>query len=77
MNEIEGVQRGRVLVLGSVREGGKSMVLALLNEIAGQQALRVDKLYADIQCVEEGPSKAVNAPHGPQPKGKKGKVRKW
>lgn len=75
-NETEGIPTVRVLAHGP-GSGGKSVVIALLNELAKQQALRVDKLYADIQCVEEGSFKAVNAPHGPQPKGKKGKVRKW
>jgi hypothetical protein len=39
--------------------------------------LSFDSMWLDDLQAVASDDKPVNAPHGPQPKGKKGKVRKW
>ena len=93
MNEIEGIPVGRVLVIGSGKSAMDYMLIQLAlehgidlriaeAEVAGvsrssYDGLSFDSMWLDdIQAVASD-DKPVNAPHGPQLKGKKGKVRKW
>jgi hypothetical protein len=96
MSKIEGIPIGRVLVLGSGREGGKSMLNEIMIQLALQDKIALEIAEAEPSGVLEASgvslsfdsmwlddleinyeNKPVNAPYGPQPKGKKGKVRKW
>ena len=93
MNEIEGIPVGRVLVIGSGKsvmnvilihlalEHGVDLKIAVaeVNNVSPSPyvGLSLDlMLLDDLQAVASD-DKPTNAPHGPQPKGKKGKVRKW
>jgi hypothetical protein len=90
MNEIEGIPVGRVLVIsgGKSRVNDILIQLALehnLNiEIAEMDKLKqsikgisFDSMWIDALQAVDSDDKPTNSQYGPQPKGKKGKVRKW
>ena len=93
MSEIEGIPVGWVLVIGSGKSVMNAMLIQLALEhgmdlkIAEAEVdgvsqspyngLSFDSMWLDDLQAVASDDKPVNAPHGPQPKGKKGKVRKW
>lgn len=86
MNEIEGVPVGRVLVSGVGKSHVKDILIQLalehnLNiEVAAMDKLKgisFDSMWIDDLQIVASDDKPTNAPYGPQPKGKKGKARKW
>ena len=93
MIEIEGIPVGRVLVIRSCKSVMNNMLTQFALEqgiglkIAEAEVdgvldspylgLSFDSMWLDDLQAVASDDKPTNAPHGPQPKGKKGKVRKW
>lgn len=84
LGQVEQVVRPRVLVMGADFGRGESMVHVLMRaledgciEVLDVQEFKIEARPSKPECVVLAAPKADLLTHGPQRKGRGGKVRRW